>query len=166
MSATSTLELDLELALPCDRLHKKSIECPHCKASLVAQEIPAERRAGHIPPGVVDDGRPMFYTHLLMQSSMLYDRILAYTCPFCEVTDVIPGCEEMWDVEMAAADRLKARQAQQEADRRSEAALDTWIADSIANDPSKTGILTVDFATIELKLMAYLATKREVVHAS
>jgi hypothetical protein len=87
-------------------LNTQSQECPHCRASMIAQEIPADRRHNYLPMvkdpvsgryvDGPDDGRFMFYSHVIGRSSILHDRTLAYTCPFCDVTDVIPGLEAMW----------------------------------------------------------------------
>lgn len=83
-----------------------SQSCPHCTASLVAQEIPKESRHNYlglewdeptkrfIPRE--DDGRFLFYSHLIGISSMWHDRTLALQCPFCNTIDVIPGLEDLW----------------------------------------------------------------------
>jgi hypothetical protein len=100
-------------------------ECPHCHHTLVAQEIPADRRHLHLgftPHGKPkeDDGRYMFYSHVVAQSSMVFDRTLAYTCPFCDTTDVIPGCEQMWLEDQAfwEARRIKEEPTKEDAAKR------------------------------------------------
>jgi hypothetical protein len=93
------------------RLHVQSQRCPHCDESLIAQEIPKEYREcylGFDSDGVdehgrrkykpkPDDGRFLFYSHLICVSSLWHDRILAYQCPFCDKVDVILGLERQWD---------------------------------------------------------------------
>lgn len=90
-------------------LNGQQLNCPHCTHSLVAQEIPVERRHNYLgmeqDPDTgrmrcrKDDGRFLFYSHVIGVSSMLFDSLLAYTCPFCNTTDVIPGMEAKWDAD-------------------------------------------------------------------
>lgn len=81
---------------PKGMLHLHSQTCPHCNANLVAQEITGSSRHLYLPLDTPDDGRFLFYSHLIGISSIWHDRILAYTCPFCDETDVIPGLEAYW----------------------------------------------------------------------
>lgn len=95
-------------------LTMESQACPHCKTSLIAQVIPQGSRHLYLgfeyqmgengkltPVPKQDDGRFMFYSHVIGMSSMLFDRTLAFTCPFCKTTDIIPGLEEAWVEEQA-----------------------------------------------------------------
>jgi hypothetical protein len=108
---------DLDTALPVNgpkvtRLFQGLAACPHCNANLIASEIPAESRRYYMTPGKEHD-RPLYFYRLIGQSSMLFDRVLAWTCPDCKVTDVIPGCEEMWEKDQAYWAEYEARQAHQ-----------------------------------------------------
>lgn len=87
------------------RLCCDSKECPHCGKSLIGKEILQENRhcyigfekdeTGKFVPKK-DDGRPMFYSNIIGMNSLMFDRILAYKCPYCCVEDVIPGLENLW----------------------------------------------------------------------
>jgi hypothetical protein len=83
------------------KLNSRAQTCPHCDTSLVARKIPQQDRHLYLPPGVEDDGRFLFYSRVVGMSSLWFDRILAYKCPFCEAIDVVPGCESMWAQDLA-----------------------------------------------------------------
>lgn len=85
------------------RLTGKSEVCPHCAADLVAGLITDPKTRQYylpIPTGhkfgtlIPDDGRRLVYLKVIGQSSLLYDKVLAWTCPECGTTDIIPGYEE------------------------------------------------------------------------
>lgn len=93
------------------RLFQGLAACPHCNANLIHSEIPAADRHYYLGmenteiPGKFqlkrDDGRKMYFYRIIGQSSLLFDRVLAWTCPDCKVTDVIPGMEAKWAEEQA-----------------------------------------------------------------
>lgn len=80
------------------RLHEDSEVCPHCGLSLVDQPIPEDLREFY--------GGRKFFSSLMMQLSLLFDRVLAFSCPYCKTIDVIPGREGMWHEEIAHWARL------------------------------------------------------------
>lgn len=88
-------------ATPKLMLNPKMEVCSHCAASLIAMEIPVCDREAYIPMGQTDDGQFLFFSKVVGHSSMLFDRILAYECPFCNNIDVIPGMEKMWAEDQA-----------------------------------------------------------------
>lgn len=71
--------------------------CPHCEESLIKCEIPDADRHHFIAEGEEDNGEPIYFFHTIAVSSLIFDRILAWKCPFCETIDVIPGMEEKWN---------------------------------------------------------------------
>jgi hypothetical protein len=83
------------------RLHGNSEVCPHCMADLVHSVIPEADRHYYMPLDMPDDGRRLVFLRVIGMSSLLFDRILAWRCPDCAVTDVIPGYEAKWAKEQA-----------------------------------------------------------------
>jgi hypothetical protein len=82
-------------------LYQNPKTCPHCGTNLVASQIPAANRKYYLPQGTPDDGRELLYYRTIGISSVIFDRILAYTCPDCKAIDVIPGCESMFEADRA-----------------------------------------------------------------
>jgi hypothetical protein len=93
------------------RLWSHAASCPHCNANLIQSEIPQADRHNYLPMvkdettgrfvDGSDDGRKLYFYRIIGMSSMLFDRVLAWSCPDCKVTDVIPGMEAKWAEEQA-----------------------------------------------------------------